>query len=110
MKNEEELKKEEVRKVKKNAGSGINLLLHLMQHISIVMSVILAATVFLGSFLWIEGSNGLQMYNLREEEAGTDYTDSILFNRLLGNSIADPIRYGLIKCQLVTNAKFSAKK
>lgn len=110
MKNEEENKKEEVRKVKKNAGSGINFLLHLVQHISIVMAVILAATVFLGSFLWIEGSNGLQMYNLREEEAGTDYTDSILFNRLLGNSIADVIRYGVIKGQMETDGKFDAKK
>ena len=70
----------------------------------------MAATVLLGSFLWIEGSNGLQRYNLREEEAGTDYTDSILFNRLLGNSISDVIRYGVIKGQMETDGKFDAKR
>ena len=110
MRNEEDIKKEEVRKGKKNTGSGINLLLHLVQHISIVMAVILAATVLLGSFLRIEGSNGPQMYNLMEEEAGTDYTDSLLFNRLLGNSIADVIRLGVIKGQMETDGKFDAKK
>ena len=104
------MKKEEDVKTTKKTGNGVNFLLHLVQHAAIVMAVILAATVLLGSFLWIEGSNGLQRYNLREEEAGTDYTDSILFNRLLGNSISDVIRYGVIKGQMETDGKFDAKR
>ena len=104
------MKKEEDVKTTKKTGNGVNFLLHLVQHAAIVMAVILAATVLLGSFLWIEGSNGLQRYNLREEEAGTDYTDSILFNRLLGNSISDVIRYGVIKSQMETDGKFDAKR
>lgn len=104
------MKKEDVKTTTKKTGSGVNFLLHLVQHAAIVMAVILAATVLLGSFLWIEGSNGLQRYNLREEEAGTDYTDSILFNRLLGNSISDVIRYGVIKSQMETDGKFDAKR
>lgn len=103
-------KEEDVKTTTKKTGSGVNFLLHLVQHAAIVMAVILAATVLLGSFLWIEGSNGLQRYNLREEEAGTDYTDSILFNRLLGNSISDVIRYGVIKSQMETDGKFDAKR
>lgn len=104
------MKKEEANKVTKKIGSGVNLLLHLMQHTAIVMAVILVATVLLGSYFWIEGSNGLQMYNLREEEPGTDYMDSLLFNRLLGNSISDVLRYGVIKSQMETDGKFDAKR
>lgn len=103
-------KEEDVKKQQKRTGSGVNLLLHLVQHAAIVMAVILAVTVLLGSFLWIEGSNGLQMYNLREEEAGISYTDSLVFNRLLGNSISDVLRYGVIKGQMETDGKFDAKK
>lgn len=103
-------KEEEVKKTKKKAGSGINFLLHLVQHISFVTAVILAVAVLLSSYLMIEGSNGLQIYNLREEEAGIDYTDSVLFNKLLGNSISDVIRYGVVKGQMETDGKYDAKK
>lgn len=103
-------KEEDVKKTTKKSGSGVNFLLHLLQHAAIVMAVILVATVLLGSYLWIEGNNGLQMYNLRDEEAGTSYTDSIIFNRLLGNSISDVIRYGVIKSQMETDGKFDAKR
>lgn len=105
MKNEEE-----VRKPKKKAGDGVNLLLHLVQHVAIVMAAVLIAVILLRSYVMVEGSNGTQMYNLREEEAGTTFTDSVLFNKLLANSITDVVRYGAIRGQMETNGVFDAKK
>ena len=103
-------KEEEAKKPKKKTGSGINLLLHLMQHIAIVTAVILLVTVFARSFVVIESSNGNQICNLRDEEPGTKFEDSLLFNKLLGNNVADVIRFGAIRGQMETNGMFDAKK
>lgn len=104
------MSEDEVKKRKKKTGSGITLFLHLMQHVTIVTAVILLAAVFLGSFVVIESSGGNQVYNLRDEKNGTEFQDSLLFNKLLGNHVADVIRFGAIRGQMETDGMFDPKK
>lgn len=108
MGNEEEVK--EVRKRKKKTGSGVDFLLHFLQHVAIVTAAILLVAVFLGSFVVIESGGENQIYNLRDEKAGTKFQDSLLFNKLLGNNVADVIRFGAIRGQMETDGAFDAKK
>ena len=114
MENEEEVKEvkevKEIRKRKKKPGSGVDLLLHLLQHIAAVTAAVLLVAVFFGSFVVIESGSGNQIYNLRDEETGTDFEDSFLFNKLLGNHIADVVRFGAIRGQMETDGVFDAKK
>ncbi len=111
MENEEEVKEvKEIRKRKKKPGSGVDLLLHLLQHIAAVTAAVLLVAVFFGSFVVIESGSGNQIYNLRDEETGTDFEDSLLFNKLLGNHIADVVRFEAIRGQMETDGVFDAKK
>lgn len=103
-------KEEEGKKTKRKTGNGVNLLLHLVQHIAFVMAVILGTAVLLRSYVIIESGKGSQMYNLREEEPGTTFTDSVLFNKLLANHITDVIRYGAVRGQMETDGVFDSGK
>lgn len=104
------MENEEVRKRPKKSGAGINVFLHLLQQAVIVIAAILVAIVLCGSYVAIESGNGTQLYNIREESAETKFEDSRLFNKLLGNSITDVVRYGAIRGQMETDGEFDGKK
>jgi len=101
---------EEVKKRQKKPGTGINTLLHVLQQAVIFIAAILAVMVLCGSYVVIESGNGTQLYNIRNEEAETKFEDSKLFNKLLGNSITDVVRYGAIRGQMETDGEFDGKK
>ncbi|MDO4303500.1 MAG: HAMP domain-containing sensor histidine kinase [Bacillota bacterium] len=104
------MENEEAKKHQKKPGTGINTFLHVLQQAVIFIAAILAVMVLCGSYVVIESGNGTQLYNIRNEEADTKFEDSKLFNKLLGNSITDVVRYGAIRGQMETDGEFDGKK
>lgn len=103
----------EVRKKKKNSGEkavGGRILLHLLQHISLMLAVVLGIGVIYGSYIRINTRKDQQYYNLHEEEKNITFEQSRIFNDILGKEITDIICYGAIRGQMETDGKFDAKK
>lgn len=101
------------RKKKKGNGKkrGRNaFFLHFLQHVSLITGAALFAAVFAGSYMVVDTRKGTVHYNLAEEDRGSSFEDSGLFNSLLGNSVTDIICYGAIRGQMETGAKFDAGK
>ncbi len=101
---------EEVKKRQKKPAAGINIFLHLLQQAVIVIAAVLVVMVLCGSYVVIESGNGTQFYNISDEEAGIRFEDSKLFNKLLGSSITDIVRYGAIRGQMETDGEFDGRK
>ena len=100
---------------KKRTGSnktatGGRILLHILQHISFVMAVVLGIGVIYGSYIRVDTRNDWQYYNLHEEQSNIDFEQSRLFNDILGKSITDVICYGAIRGQMETDGKYDGKK
>lgn len=103
----------EKRKKKKNGGgtaAGGRILLHLLQHISFVLAVVLGISVIYGSYIRVNTRKDQQYYNLHEEQNGVTFEQSRIFNDILGKGITDIICYGAIRGQMETDGKFDAKK
>ncbi|MBQ8596701.1 MAG: HAMP domain-containing histidine kinase [Lachnospiraceae bacterium] len=91
-------------------AAGGRILLHILQHISLVMAVVLAVSVIYGSYIRVSTRKDLQYYNLHEEQSGIDFEQSHLFNDILGKSITDVICYGAIRGQMESDGKYNGKK
>ena len=99
---------------KKNSGkkgvAGGRILLHILQHISLVVAVVLAVSALYGSYIRIDTRKDTHGYNLHTEKSGADFEDTNMFNDLFGKSVTDLICYGAIRGQLETNSDFNGKK
>ena len=102
---EKKLKKEKRKKVGKRMA-----FLHMLQHIFLVATVVLIVIVLSCSYVAVDTLNGTEAYSLIGLEKKDSFEESKVFNRLLGNSVSDLIRYGVIRGQLETDGKFDAKK
>lgn len=104
------------RKVKKKMTgrsrntTGGRILLHILQHVSLVMAVVLAVGSLYGSYLKVETRKDTHNYNLHTEKAGDDFEETNLFNDLFGKSITDIICYGAIRGQMETDGVYDGKK
>lgn len=94
---------------RRGMNKGAKFCLHLFQHICLITAAVTASIVLLGSFVMVETKDGAQIYNLASEES-TVFTESNLFNQLLGKSVSDVICYGAIRGQMETTGKFDPKK
>ena len=103
MKNDKKISKKGTKK------SGL-LFLHLVQHLSLVIAVVLLVTVFFGAYVVVDTIKGTQSYNVSNEDRSIAFEDSNLFNQLLGTSVSDLICFGAIRGQMETQAVFDAKK
>lgn len=100
---------------KKKKGSGKKkgrnaVFFHFLQHIALMTAAALLAAVFAGSYMVVDTRKGPAPYNLADEDRGSSFEDSGLFNSLLGNSVTDIICYGAIRGQMETGVKFDAGK
>lgn len=96
--------------MKRNKKKLITVLLHVLQHGCFVGAAVAAAVMLLGSYVVIDGRKGAETYHLAGEKQNTDFEDSKIFNKLLGNSVYDIICYGAIRAQLETDGKFDPMK
>lgn len=94
---------------RRSMNKGAKFCLHLFQHICLITAAVTASIVLLGSFVMVETKDGAQIYSLASEES-TVFTESNLFNQLLGKSVSDVICYGAIRGQMETTGKFDPKK
>lgn len=107
--NEKEPK--EKRKRKKMAGNkGRYGFLHFLQHVFFVMAVVLVVDVLSGSHVTVKQREQIHTYSISQEDKETPYEESMLFGRILGNSVSDVICMGAIRGQMETDGRFDPKK
>ncbi len=100
-----------MKKKRKIFRTGTKTVLHILQQAAIVTGVMLLLYVTLGSVLWVETDDGnTRRYQLHQEEYGTAYEDSGLFNEILGENITDIICFGAIRGQMEEDGQFYGKK
>ncbi|MCH5249374.1 MAG: HAMP domain-containing histidine kinase [Lachnospiraceae bacterium] len=91
---------------KRISGKKVRFCLMLLQHILLFAVAIAIFVVATGSTVIIDGKR----YGLDASDSDKAYEDSELFNMLYGQSVADIIRFGVIRSQLETGGKFYGKK
>lgn len=108
---EKEVKKEKgtKREKRKKTGKGLAAL-HILQHLSLVMAVVLTVIVLLGIHVSVDTPEGTQVYNFIGVEQNVPFEETSLFHTLLGKRASDIICYGTIRGQLETNAQFDTEK
>ena len=95
-------------KTKKSFSTG---LCHVIQHVSFVLAVVLAALAISGSRVSITAMDHQPTYYyLTGWTHQKDFTDSDLFTELLEDQIYHVIRYGAIRSQLETNGELDLNK
>ncbi len=95
---------------KPRRGRGMQKFLQVLQHILLVVVVITILVVAMGSTVVVNGLNGTESYRLHAADQDKEYEDSNLFNTIYGKSVADIIRYGVVRSQLETDGEFDGKK
>ena len=93
-------------KKKRKSGRKFRNCLTFIQHMLVFAAAIVLFVVMTGSTVMIDGTS----YHLNESDSKKAYEDSELFYELYGQSVADIIRFGVIRSQLETNGKFDGKK
>ena len=91
---------------KRKSRKKIRRCLAFIQHLLLFAAAIALFVVVTGSTVVINGVS----YHLIESDSKKAYEDSELFYELYGQSVADIIRFGVIRSQLETNGKFDGKK
>lgn len=89
----------------------LRALLMIVKHSSVAIAVIAVLVVSIGSTITV---NGVRMdkinYQLYTSDQNKAYEDSELFQNIFGISVADIIRFGVIRSQLETDGRFDGKK
>lgn len=101
------------RKKKKNSerrGYGARGLLHLLQHLCFTGAVLSFVLFLFGGLVEVHTKNGSAVYQLTMRDADTEFEDSEIFNRILGQSVSDLICYGTIRSQMETDGAFDPEK
>lgn len=98
------------KKQKSRNNPGGRILLHILQHISLVVAVVMAVSALSGSYLKVATRKDSHNYNLQTEKSGVDFEGTHIFNDLLGKSITDIICYGAIRGQMETDGVYDGKK
>lgn len=91
-------------------AAGGRMLLHILQHISLVMAAVLGISVIYSSYIRIDIRKERQRYNLQQEQHDAEFEKSRIFNDIFGKSVADIVCYGAIRGQMETDGKFDGKK
>lgn len=110
-KKEEKRKREKVEKPKKTRR-GLRTLLRILQHAALAAMVFsLIVTIACGTVRF-EGlrSDGSFTDLIFSMNAGENFEDSELFDRILGYTTADIIRFGVVSSQMETNDDFDGEK
>lgn len=84
--------------------------LHVLQHLLLAVAAIAILVVTTGSTVVISGLNGKGTYKLHASDQEKQYEESELFNTIYGRSVADIIRFGVVRSQLETDGEFDGKK
>lgn len=103
--------KENNKKQRKNkkAGRGLSIL-HILQHVILVVCAVLLVLVLLNSLVLIDTFDGAVRFNLNDEHESSSFEESDMFNNLFGNNVSNIIRLGVIRGQMETDGKFDAGK
>lgn len=110
-KKEEKRKREKVEKPKKTRR-GLRTFLRILQHAALAAMVFsLIVTIACGTVRF-EGlrSGGSFTDLIFSMNAGENFEDSELFDRILGYTTADIIRFGVVSSQMETNDDFDGEK
>lgn len=89
---------------------GSNVIMHLLQHVCLVGGVAALIAVFFGAFVYVDGKDGTEYYEISAKESGIEFEDSELFNQILGNSVTDIICFGAIRGQMETDGQYDPVK
>lgn len=84
--------------------------LHIIQHLLIAVAAIAILVVTTGSTVVISGLNGKESYQLHASDQEKEYEESDLFSNIYGRSVADIIRFGVVRSQLETDGEFDGRK
>lgn len=98
------------REKKRKPDRGVRGFLHVLQHLLLAVAVIAILVVTTGSTVIIQGVSGSTSYSLHTSDQDKTYEESELFNTIFGRSVADIIRFGVIRSQLETNGEFDNDK
>ncbi|MCH5256532.1 MAG: HAMP domain-containing histidine kinase [Lachnospiraceae bacterium] len=104
--NDIDVKENVVKRKKRISGKKVRFCLTLLQHILLFAAAIAIFVVATGSTVIIDGKG----YVLDASDSDKAYEDSELFDMLYGQSVADIIRFGVIRSQLEAGGKFYGKK
>ena len=81
-----------------------------LQHVLAAVTAFSIVYLLIGTSVMIEGINGSSSYTLYESDKDRSYEESYLFNNILGNNIADVMRFAAISTQLEKDGKFDEDK
>ncbi|MCM1267495.1 MAG: HAMP domain-containing histidine kinase [Bacteroidales bacterium] len=105
---EEKGKKEKPRKTRR----GLRTFLRILQHAALAVTVLsLIVTVACGTVRF-EGMNAGGSFTdlIFHMESGKEFEDSAVFQRILGYTAADLIRFGVVSSQMETEGAFDGEK
>ena len=108
--NKTEEKKERKEKKRKRTSKGLQKFLYLLQHVCIALMVVSVLVVTTGSSVVVHGLSWQQRYTIPSSNQGSVYEDSELFDMIYGRSVADIMRYSVIRSQMETDGVFDGKK
>lgn len=91
---------------KRKSGAAFRKCLTFVQHLLLACAAVSTLLVITGSTVIINGTS----YMLDPSDSGVEYEDSDLFDMLYGQSVADIIRFGVIRSQLETDGEFDGNK
>lgn len=95
---------------KPKANRNMRGFLHIIQHLLIAAAAVAILVVATGSKVVVSGLDGKESYQLHASDQEKEYEESDLFHTIYGHSVADIIRFGVVRSQLETDGVFDGKK
>ncbi len=85
-------------------------ILHMLQHLLILIAAAALLVLFTGSGVLLKGVDGNYSYRMEMGEKEVAYEESALFNFIMGRGVSDVARMVAVRSQLETNGKFDGRK
>ena len=102
--------KDKKQKKPKKGNHMLRTLLRIMQHLCLGVMVLAMIVVACGSTVRVQGFKRNIAFNMFTQEQNRGYEESDIFNNIFGYTVADIIRFGVVRSQLETDGEFDGSK